>query len=261
MFHYTKAVLKVGFPVLFAYFAWLKRYSLHPEKYPFEKRFRKLQKLVKKVTKALQVELIIEGEENIPDDIPSFFTPNHLSFYDPLAFVAISKHPCTFISKIEIKKYPFVGTAVKSIQGLFMDRNDLKQSLKTMMKMEETFIEKEKSWVVFPEGTRRKDHMMVLRDFHHGTFRAPTRAKLPIVPVAIYGTFRILKIKPQYKKYPVFIKFLKPIYSQEYESMTTIDVAKRIQNDIQKEISFNLRRKDFEYMNKVCKKYKFNSSY
>ncbi len=239
----------------------MKKYAKNPIKYPFDVRYKKLQKLVRKVTKALQVDLIIEGKENLIDEMPSFYAPNHLSFYDPLAFLCISDDPCTFISKKEILTYPIVPTALKAIEGIFINRDDLKQTLKAMLNMEKTFAKKDRSWVVFAEGTRRKDHMMVLKEFHHGTFRTPQRNKLPIIPIAIFGTFRILKLKPQYKKYPVFIKILKPIFPNEYENMTTEELARRVQDEIQKAISFDLRKKDYEYMKKINKKYKFNMNY
>jgi 1-acyl-sn-glycerol-3-phosphate acyltransferase len=47
-----------------------------------------------------------------------------------------------------------------------------------------------KSLMVFPEGTRTSDGR--LQEFKHGAFRIAVRARVPVVPVAIRGTFELL---------------------------------------------------------------------
>lgn len=261
MFHYTKTVFKVGGRIIYSYFSFLKKYSKNNSKVDINTRYKKIHKLVSEITNALQADIIIEGLENIPEGNNNFFVPNHISNYDPLLILSIFDNTTTFVAKKEIEKFPFVGYAVNGIEGFFLDRKDLKQSLKVMMKVEEDLKKQYRSWVIFPEGTRNKDNMRLMLPFHHGTFRAPVRAKVPIVPVAIYGTFRILKLKPQFKKYPIFIKFLKPIMPNQYENISTQDLADLTKSIIQKTVSFDLRIKDDNYMAKQSKKYRFNTSY
>ena len=78
------------------------------------------------------------------------------------------------------------------------------------------------------------------------------------MPIALYGSFRALKEKPQFKRYPVFMKILKPIYPEEYQNMSTQEIALKVQNEIEKAVSYDLRKKDHEYMVKHAKKYRFN---
>ena len=52
MFKYVRVVLKILPLLIFEYFAWILPYSINPKKYPFEKRFKKVQKLIIKVIKA-----------------------------------------------------------------------------------------------------------------------------------------------------------------------------------------------------------------
>ena len=56
---------------------------------------------------------------------------------------------------------------------------------------------------------------------------------------------------------PVFVSFLKPITPEQYQNLTTEQVSQLIHDNIQREISFNLRLKDHQLMIKN-KKYKFN---
>ena len=44
--------------------------------------------------------------------------------------------------------------------------------------------------VIFPEGTRAKGPDYELGEFHHGSFKLATKAKVPIVPVTINGTYK-----------------------------------------------------------------------
>ena len=79
------------------------------------------------------------------------------------------------------------------------------------------------------------------------------------MPTVVYGSFRTLHKKHNYKKYPTYIKYLKPIYPQEYEGMTTEQVAKRVQSMIQKELTFVTRKIDHERMLALKDKYyRFN---
>ena len=55
MFKYVRVVLKILPLLIFEYFAWILPYSINPKKYPFEKRFKKVQKLIIKVIKAFNI--------------------------------------------------------------------------------------------------------------------------------------------------------------------------------------------------------------
>ena len=256
MFHFTKAVLMVGGRIIASYFAWMRKFAKHPEKYPFEKRYFKLQHLLKKLNNGLSVTYHTQDVEKLPDET-CLIVSNHLSAFDPLLLISAFDKPCTFVAKTELKNKPFAGKIIQGIDGLFIDRKDLKQSLRVMMKVEEDLKQRNKNWIIYPEGTRNKDQLHTVAEFHHGTFRPAVKAEVPIVPVAVYGTFRPLKESPQFKKYPVFIKVLDPIYPSEYKNMTTQELAKIVQDKIQRTISFELRKLDHQEMS-GDKKYRFN---
>ena len=259
--HYGKAVLCTGGPIIWDYFAWMRKYAKHPEKYPFEIRYKKVQKLLRRLSKSFNVEYHIEGLEKLPQETCCIVC-NHLSAFDPVALICIMDQPCTFVAKKELENKPFAGKVIKGIDGLFLDRKDLKQSLRIMMKVEDDLKKKkDKNWIIFPEGTRNRDQMKNLKEFHHGTFRPAVKANVPIQPVAMYGTFRVLKRKPTYKNYPVFIKFLDPIYPEQYKGMQTQEIAKLCEERIEQAISFVLRKKDHLEMPKYTKNYRFNKIY
>ena len=258
MWHLIRAILIMLPKVIVAYFGWILSYFRKIDKIPLEKRYIKVKKIISSADKALKVDFHVEGKENILDETCCYFA-NHLSSTDPLMYFPIFDKPVAFVAKVEIQKYPVVGKILTIGGGLFLKRDDLKQQLKVMMKVQDSLRNKEMNWFIFPEGTRNKDQLANLMDFHHGTFRAAMKAGVPIVPVVNYGAFRLLNTRHSYKSYPVHIKFLTPIKKEEYENMTTEEVAKLVRSRIQKELTFNLRSKDHEEMIKLNdKKYRYN---
>ena len=261
MWHIIKAALLMLPRILISYFAWMLSYSKKNSNIPVEKRYKKVRKIITKATHALKYDTLVEGKENIPDEVCCFIS-NHMGAADPLIYFDAIEKPITFVAKKEIEKLPFVGRVFRSDLGQFLDRKDPKQSLRVMMKVQDSLARKEISWVIFPEGTRNKDQMGLLLDFHHGTFRPAMKSKAPIVPTAVFGSFRTLYKHHNYKKYPTYIKFLKPIYPEEYEGLNTEQVAKMVQSRIQAEISFVTRKIDQKRMLELNDKhYRFNRVY
>jgi len=138
------------------------------------------------------------GEENIPNDIPVVFMSNHQSNFDiPLFLVYIKKNK-GFVAKTELKKIPVLRTWMEHINCVFMDRNDLRQSVKTIIEGIK-IIKEGHSLVIFPEGTRSKGGPM--GEFKAGSFKLATKPKVPIIPVSIKDSSKIMeqngnKIKP-----------------------------------------------------------------
>ena len=262
MFHYSKAVLRVGIPLLWQYFTRIKRWARHLDRYPSAVRFVKIRQIIKSIQVALQVDLTVFGLENLPKDRNYCMVCNHMSAFDPIPFIVNCPTPISFVGKKELMKAPFVETAMKAIEGEFIDRDDLRQSLKVMLRVEDDLKKGEKSWMIFPEGTRIRDQLLPVGEFHHGTFRPATKANVPIIPAAIYGSFRVFKKKPQYKRYPVFISILKPIMPEDYASLNTAEIAQLTHDLIQKEITYHLRPLDHQKMSeKKYKNYKFTLVY
>ena len=259
MFHYSKAVLRVGIPLLWQYFTRIKRWARHLDRYPSAVRFVKIRQIIKSIQVALQVDLTVFGLENLPKDRNYCMVCNHMSAFDPIPFIVNSERHLTFVGKKELMKAPFIPKAMEVIEGEYIDRDDLRQSLKVMLRVEEDLKKGQKSWMIFPEGTRIRDQMMPVGEFHHGTFRPAYKAKVPIIPAAVYGSFRVLKKSPQFKKYPVSISILKPLMPEDYAGMNTADIAAYTREQIQREITYHLRPLDHKIMSETKdKKYRFN---
>ena len=258
MFHYTKAVLRVVPRIIVTYLFSLKKYAKNIAKYPRELRFGKIRVISRRIIRAFNGEIQVFGLENLPMDTNFYMVSNHMSMLDPLPYMVTYEKPLTFVGKIELQKTPMVPTAFEVIEGEYIDRDNLRQSLKMMLRVEEDLKKHEKSWMIFPEGTRIRDQLLPVQPFHPGSFRPAMKAGVPIVPAAIYGTFRILKSKPQFKKYPILVSFLKPLLPEFYDKMPSSDVAELAQKNIQREITYHLRPLDHKIMSESKdKKYRF----
>ena len=242
MWHILRTVLLSAPRIIASYFGWMLSYSRKNTKAPIEKRYRKARKLILKVNHNLKLDVLVEGKENIPNETCCFYS-NHMGAADPLLYFQALEQPVTFVAKKEIEKLPFVGRVFRSIDGQFLDRGDLKQSLRVMMRVQDSLTKKEINWVVFPEGTRNKDPLAPLLEFHKGSFRAIMKAHAPIVPVALYGTQNVLKSKYKLKRFPVYLTFLKPLMPEDYAEMTPDEVREKVKNMIQEEV--NAQRKAY----------------
>ena len=208
--------------VSFQYFWWMIRYSRHPEKYPLELRYRRVHKVIRWVLKVFRIRYNIEGLEQL-DNINAQYlmVPNHRSNLDPLVVLAVVDKPITFVAKQEIRKYPIIGRCVRALQGVFLDRGDLRQQLRTMKVVEEDMLSGHRNWVIFPEGTRnKKEDITCLLPFHHGSFRVPMNNDFHIVPLAMIGTNRIISRKYMWRT-DVTLKFCKPFKPSEIKNVTT----------------------------------------
>ena len=245
-----KAIFVVGWKIPLAYLTWLNRYNKHKDKYPLSERYKKIRDIVSKIAYGLGMDIVVSGLENVPNETCAFFS-NHLAAPDPLPIITMLDKPMAFLAKKELMSAPFASTAIECMGGLYLDRDDLKQSLRTMMKIEEELRNGEKNWLIFPEGTRNKDDKANLLEFHHGTFRPAVKAGVPLVPVAVFGAQRVFSDKSKYKKYPVHLVFDKPIYPSEYQDLSTQEVASLVQSRVQYLLTYKCRKDDRAYMKKM----------
>jgi 1-acyl-sn-glycerol-3-phosphate acyltransferase len=251
MWKYPRVLLLAGPRLLWDYTFYLWRYARHPERTPIERRYAVARRLVLFILKRFRVDWKVEGIDYIREleakNQCYLLTPNHMSDLDPLAILCLSEKPISFVAKKETRKMPFIGTAVKALDGYFMDRSDLRQSFEVIHGVEERLKAGHCSYMIFPEGTRnRAPETTPTAPFHPGSFKAGMNPQVPIVPLALYGTFRPFHSKPDLKRNPVEFTFFKPFTKEDYLSKSSSDlssfaydeVAKRVEEDKKEDAQF-----------------------
>ena len=179
------------------------------------------------------VKVTFIGEENVPKDTPVLYIGNHRSFFDvPLTYPRCPIRT-GYVAKKEMEKVPLLSTWMKRLHCLFLDRQDIKQGLKTILEA----IEKVKSGIsicIFPEGTRNKNESeLEMLPFHEGSFKIATKAKCPIIPIAISNSANIWEAHfPKVKPTHVIVEYGKPIYVDELEKEDKKHLGSYTQNVI-----------------------------
>lgn len=162
------------------------------------------------------VKLEVTGVENIPADTACLFVGNHNGFFDILASYVTIPNEVGFVAKKEMLRYPFFNWWMINIGCIFLDRTNIKQGLKTILKGIEQ-IKRGVSIFVFPEGTRSKDGKML--PFKEGSMKMAEKAKCPIIPVAMTGTAAIFENQlPRIRKGVVTVDYGTPIIIDELNS-------------------------------------------
>ena len=154
--------------------------------------------------------VIIKGLENVPTDTAVLYVGNHRSFYDIILTYPKVPRPTGYVAKREMLKVPLLSVWMKYLHCLFLDRENVKEGLKTILEA----VEKAKSGIsicIFPEGTRNKTADTFL-PFHEGSFKIAEKAGIPIVPMTIVNSAAIFEDHfPKIKKATVIIEYGTPI--------------------------------------------------
>lgn len=172
------------------------------------------------------------GEENIPKDTAVMYAGNHLSFFDVLITYTRVPHLTGYISKMSVKKVPVLNLWMHRVHCLFLDRNDIKQGLKVILKA----IEKIKTGIsifIFPEGTRSHTPGTIA-GFKEGSFKIATKTGCPIIPVTIVNSQEIFEAHlPFIKKATVIVEYGAPIYVEKLDKEAQKHIGAYVQNIIQ----------------------------
>src|SRR6266566_1942337 len=142
------------------------------------------------ILRAAGIRLRAEGTEVIDRKQRYILVANHSSYFDiPCIFMAIPQ-PIRFMAKISLFKIPVFGWAIGRAGFIPIDRKDRRTAVKSFEKAVDR-IRKGNTVVVFPEEGRSRERAM--RPFQRGGFLLALRSGLPILPVAIVGTYDVFR--------------------------------------------------------------------
>ena len=160
----------------------------------------------KVILKMTGVTTTVIGEENVPDE-PVLFIGNHRSYFDILIYHEAIGKPLGFLAKKEMEKIPLLSTWMKNLYCLFLDRDNMREGLKTILQAID-YVKNGISICIFPEGTRNKNEdELDMLPFHEGSFKIAAKTNCPIIPMAISGSADIWENHfPRVKKTHVILE-------------------------------------------------------
>ncbi len=177
-----------------------------------------VQAVFRFILKLVGVHITVIGQERVPGDRAVLYVGNHRSYFDILVGYTTVPALLGFVAKKEMKRYPLLYNWMENVHCLFLDRDNLKEGMKTILKGIEQVKTGISVWI-FPEGTRnKKEDILDMLPFKEGSLKIAEKSGCPVVPVAISGTAEIFENHiPRMKKSQVTIEFGEPFLVKELE--------------------------------------------
>lgn len=160
--------------------------------------------------------VIVIGEENVPKDEAVLYIGNHRSLFDIIITYARCPGLTGYIAKNNLEKVPSLNLWMRRLYCLFLNRDDIKQGLKTILDGIEN-VKNGISMCIFPEGTRNKGSETLL-PFKEGSFKIAEKTGCAIIPMALTNTDDIFENHfPKIVPTTVVLEYGKPIYPNELD--------------------------------------------
>nr|XP_043631975.1 1-acyl-sn-glycerol-3-phosphate acyltransferase BAT2, chloroplastic [Erigeron canadensis] len=196
----------------------------HPFVLLWDRYQRNFQHFVAKIWASLTIapffRLKIQGSENLPPkDSPAVYVSNHQSFLDIYTLLTLGRN-FKFVSKTAIFLYPLIGWAMYLLGTIPLKRMDRKSQMQTLKRCME-LVKNGGSVFFFPEGTRSKDGS--LGTFKKGAFSIAAKTGVPVVPITLMGTGKIMPVGMESSLNPGMVKIVihKPIKGDNPDILCT----------------------------------------
>ena len=221
-------------------YGWVRlcKYARNPDRYSEEQRYSLIREIAKWIVLGGKINLEVYGEEHIPQENGFMIFPNHQGLFDGFAIARACKTPFSTIYKKELRGVPFVKQIFACVKAISLDREDVRQGLQVINQVASE-VKEGRNFVIFAEGTRSKNGNQ-LSDFKGGSFKSATKAKCPIMPVALINSYQVFDTHSA-KRVTVQVHFIKPISYAEYKDMKGVEIASMVKGGIEKTIKSNIK--------------------
>lgn len=131
----------------------------------------------------------VSGRDNIDPKQSYVIVSNHMSQYDIFVLYGWIGIDFKWVMKASLIKVPFLGPACDKLEHIFIDRSNTQAAVKSINQAKQRIVNGT-SVIFFPEGTRSKTGQML--PFKKGAFKFAIDLDLPLLPVSIIGTDKVL---------------------------------------------------------------------
>ncbi len=231
----------VSLPLVVYYICKAHYIERHGERFSEETRYKMARKCIGIMMRNGRIETESFGQELLPKEGGYVMYSNHQGKYDTLGIMSSHPKPCTIVIDAYRSKLPITDTFIDLVQGSRLDKTDMKKQLHMILQIADE-VKNGRRYIVFPEGGY--DHNKnELQDFMAGSFKCATKAKAPIVPVAIIDSYKPFGVN-SLRKVKTQVHFLAPIFYEEYGKMTTAEIAEMVKGRISSTIDRQLNRRE-----------------
>jgi 1-acyl-sn-glycerol-3-phosphate acyltransferase len=166
----------------------------------------------------------VRGAQHVPPG-PCLFGANHQSLLDIPALFLVLPDNARFLAKESLFRIPVLGWAMTASGCIPIDRSNRARAMRSL-EQAAARVRAGRSVVFFPEGTRSRDGK--LAPFKKGGFHLALQAEVPVVPVAISGSYRILRpASLQVRPGPLRVHLMAPLHPAQHKDAESMAAAAR----------------------------------
>ncbi len=186
------------------------------------------------ITVTNRVKVQVVGMDNIARSRSYVFISNHASHLDALAICRTIPQTMRFVAKKSLAKIPIFGWCARLGKIIFIDRSNTRTAIETVNRSIAD-LKNGISAYFFAEGTRSPDGRLL--PFKKGGVVFAIKSKLPIVPVTIVGSHRLLP-KKCLRIRPGILKIIigKPIDTTRYTEKDKDSLLYMVRETIRKNL-------------------------
>ncbi|HEY4898750.1 MAG TPA: lysophospholipid acyltransferase family protein, partial [Candidatus Nanopelagicaceae bacterium] len=185
--------------------------------------------VIKTFWKYLGIQFDFQGVENLPRTGGAILCLNHIGYLD-FALVGTAALPAKryirFMAKKEIFDHKISGPLMRGMHHISVNRENGSASYVAALRA----LRKGEIVGIFPEGTISRS--FEIEDLKSGAVRMSMSAGVPIIPVAVWGSQRIItkKRKPDFKrhKHPVHVAFGEPFFVPKGSDVDAAEVELKV---------------------------------
>ncbi|TKY86910.1 hypothetical protein EX895_004198 [Sporisorium graminicola] len=176
------------------------------------------------------VKFVVEGEEHFEQAKPAVVVGNHQTAMDILYLGRIFPGNASIMAKKELQFAPLLGQFMTLSGAVFINRKNLKDSIKAFQQIGQTMNNKKLSLWIFPEGTRSGLATPDLLPFKKGAFHLAIQAGVPVVPVVCENYNRLFDSRSRFESGTIKIKVLPPVPTAHLTADDANDLAEKVRN-------------------------------
>ena len=193
-----------------------------------DNRWRVCHRLARAFARLAGCRLELQGLERLPSG-GCVLVSNHASYIDGFVIAAVLPHPVRFVAKAEFMRNRFLHLLFRRMGAQFVERFESSKGLKDV----ETLVAVARDGpplLFFAEGTFSAQSG--LRPFRLGAFRIAASGGLPVVPLSLAGTRKVLRDGTWWpRRGPIRVTIgepIRPVGDTWHDMVTLRDQTRRI---------------------------------
>lgn len=164
---------------------------------------------------------------------PAVFACNHLSYMDTPALFGSLPFQFRIIANHYLFKYPFVGWYLARSGQVPIDQTSIRSQIAGLMRGVAT-LKSGMPLLIFPDGSRSSDGHV--RQFLSGAAYMAIKAQVPLVPLALIGTYEVLPMHTYHlTPRPVMLVACEPIPTTGMTARNAEALTRRLMDAIASE--------------------------